>query len=616
MKPYRLHACAAFALFLAAGCDKPAQDAGRIRELETRAAEAVARQQELERELENQRLAAERDAIERERMLIEQARAELEQRQSENAAAETEALRQREEELARREDRAGQIETELDQKRDELAQRGIELNDRDRELAGREAIDFGNGDGFTQEPVADYGMFYDSLSAYGSWFETPDYGYVWQPVIVRDVSWRPYTRGRWVCTDYGWTWISDEPFGWATYHYGRWALLRGVGWVWVPGSQWAPSWVSWRSSGSHIGWAPLPPETLVWSGGSWGSNIDVTFGIGSLWFNFVEIRHFGGPIHRHCLPYQRNPDFYRETTNITHIHLHNRRVICGGPKYADLSRRLGKPLPFYRLDTDHRGRPGRDASAMRPRFEGDRLRVAAPQVDAQWNAALKPGRVRDRLQSITVEREQPLQPEVANRFRESRRENRVRAEKSITDLGGRESFQQRRLERLEANRRQAGTRERDTSQAVTPRVEETAPKETMRLPQPESAPRDARADAGRGQSARPREMEQPQTRPQATETTSNTQTAPQAQGSVAEVDETAREPMEIRRRQEQQAEQLRRQQQVGEARRQQQEQAREQLRKQQEEVQNQQQAELARRQQQEQAREQLRKQQEEAQSQQ
>ena len=80
-------------------------------------------------------------------------------------------------------------------------------------------------------------MFYDSLSSYGSWFETPDYGYVWQPVVVRDSDWRPYTRGRWACSDRGWTWISDEPFGWATYHYGRWALLRGHGWVWVPGSR-------------------------------------------------------------------------------------------------------------------------------------------------------------------------------------------------------------------------------------------------------------------------------------------------------------------------------------------------------------------------------------------
>jgi uncharacterized protein YraI len=36
---------------------------------------------------------------------------------------------------------------------------------------------------------------------------------------------RPYTVGRWVFTDrYGWMWASSEPFGWATYHYGRWGF--------------------------------------------------------------------------------------------------------------------------------------------------------------------------------------------------------------------------------------------------------------------------------------------------------------------------------------------------------------------------------------------------------
>src|SRR3954464_2631010 len=44
-------------------------------------------------------------------------------------------------------------------------------------------------------------------------------GGVWEPAQV-EVGWRPYTRGRWVQSDYGWTWLSNEPWGWATYHYG------------------------------------------------------------------------------------------------------------------------------------------------------------------------------------------------------------------------------------------------------------------------------------------------------------------------------------------------------------------------------------------------------------
>ena len=104
--------------------------------------------------------------------------------------------------------------------------------------------------------------FYDQLGDQGTWMQTDNYGYVFQPNIT-DPDWAPYTQGHWVNTDAGWTWVSNEPWGWATYHYGRWANIEGTGWVWVPGYRWAPAWVSWRYGGGYAGWAPLPPETLV-----------------------------------------------------------------------------------------------------------------------------------------------------------------------------------------------------------------------------------------------------------------------------------------------------------------------------------------------------------------
>jgi hypothetical protein len=73
-------------------------------------------------------------------------------------------------------------------------------------------------------------------------------------------DWRPYTVGRWVNSNYGWTWVSYEPFGWATYHYGRWAFDRQIGWIWVPGTVWGPAWVAWQQGSGYIGWAPLPPQ--------------------------------------------------------------------------------------------------------------------------------------------------------------------------------------------------------------------------------------------------------------------------------------------------------------------------------------------------------------------
>ena len=461
MKLIPLAPSIALAVLFSAGCGKKSADvAKQISELERKANEATERQKELERQIEDQKIAAERDAIERERMEIEQAREDLERRQDEAAAADAEKLRQREEALANREGKIELLQSTLEDKQKDLEQRDRQLSERDRELAGREAIDSDNGDDGDDAPTADYGMFHDSLSPYGSWFETADYGYVWQPVIVRDVSWRPYVRGRWVCTDRGWTWISDEPFGWATYHYGRWAFCHGYGWVWVPGCEWAPAWVSWRSSGSHIGWAPLPPETLAFRGGRCDSRVDVTFGIGSAWFNFVETRYFGNPIHHHCLPYTQNDIYFSGTVNITNIYVHNRRVICGGPRYWDVQRQTERKPPFYRIEEDRSGRPGRDPSGMRPLVKGDRLRVSAPNVDVAWNDGLKPPKVKGRIESLKVQRQQELNPEVADRFRKNREEGQRKAEQTITELGGSEKFNLGRQEQLATNRRRVEERQR------------------------------------------------------------------------------------------------------------------------------------------------------------
>src|SRR4051812_31026875 len=82
--------------------------------------------------------------------------------------------------------------------------------------------------------TVDLGFFYDDLAPYGRWVQRPQYGWVWTPRVASS-SWRPYEDGHWVWTDEGWTWISDEPFGWATYHYGRWYDDPDYGWEWLPG---------------------------------------------------------------------------------------------------------------------------------------------------------------------------------------------------------------------------------------------------------------------------------------------------------------------------------------------------------------------------------------------
>ena len=121
-------------------------------------------------------------------------------------------------------------------------------------------------------PAVRTNSFYEPLSSYGDWVQVQDQ-YVWVPHGV-DHDWRPYTHGHWENTDQGWFWASSEPYGWATYHYGRWGYSHDVGWFWVPGTVWAPAWVAWRGSDSYLGWAPLPPAP--------DAGLTVSVGIGAV----------------------------------------------------------------------------------------------------------------------------------------------------------------------------------------------------------------------------------------------------------------------------------------------------------------------------------------------
>src|SRR5436190_6551200 len=63
--------------------------------------------------------------------------------------------------------------------------------------------------------------FYQPLTPHGEWVDIGAYGRCWRPARV-EVGWRPYCNGSWQRTEAGWYWASDEPWAWATYHYGRW----------------------------------------------------------------------------------------------------------------------------------------------------------------------------------------------------------------------------------------------------------------------------------------------------------------------------------------------------------------------------------------------------------
>ncbi|MDQ3115866.1 MAG: hypothetical protein M3Q86_04525 [Verrucomicrobiota bacterium] len=251
-------------------------------------------------------------------------------------------------------------------------------------------------------------LFYDNLSPHGSWIEVADYGYAFQPsVAVSNSDWRPYSDGYWAYTDLGWTWVSYEDFGWATYHYGRWANLDSFGWVWVPGYEWGPAWVSWRTGGDYVGWAPLPPQRgeVVYEGTAITNRVDIQFGIGPLYYNFVDIRYIGEPVLRgRILPATRNVTIINNTVNVTNITYNNSVVHNYGPDYNRLNQYSTRPV--QRLTIQRETAVGASLTQGRKgnfnRVSGNQLTVVAPRIQKSQERVV-PKQVKTKVENPTVE---------------------------------------------------------------------------------------------------------------------------------------------------------------------------------------------------------------------
>ena len=118
---------------------------------------------------------------------------------------------------------------------------------------------------------------YQDLDDYGQWRTDPAYGPVWYPTMPA-ADWEPYRYGHWAwVAPWGWTWIDDAPWGFAPFHYGRWAFIDGR-WGWCPGTVvarpvYAPALVAFIGGAGFgvtlagaatpaVGWVPLAPHEV------------------------------------------------------------------------------------------------------------------------------------------------------------------------------------------------------------------------------------------------------------------------------------------------------------------------------------------------------------------
>jgi probable HAF family extracellular repeat protein len=245
----------------------------------------------------------------------------------------------------------------------------------------------GQGQPVSESTEGDYNVFYSRLSSdEGSWVEAGNYGYCFRPRVERD--WRPYRDGHWVWTDRGWYWESNEHFGWATYHYGRWVFIEGTGWCWVPGHQWAPAWVSWRESDEHVGWAPLPPEADVSVHMGISSWSDSYYDIGPAAYTFIRYSHWSAPSYaQYVEPPAQNVQIISQTKNVTNIVNNNTVINNYGPQVQTVAAKTNQNIQEVKLAVNPATGPNPNYGQT---LQGNQLNVVAPPPTLKPVATLTP----------------------------------------------------------------------------------------------------------------------------------------------------------------------------------------------------------------------------------
>jgi hypothetical protein len=103
---------------------------------------------------------------------------------------------------------------------------------------------------------------------YGEWVWHDLCGYVWRP-SYNDYypwgGWQPYFYGSWREINDQLFWVPEEKWGWVPYHLGVWLWSKKYGWLWMPGSAFAPAWAAWDFAMGYYSWRP-------WSLWDWNSS--------------------------------------------------------------------------------------------------------------------------------------------------------------------------------------------------------------------------------------------------------------------------------------------------------------------------------------------------------
>ncbi|MCX6257444.1 MAG: hypothetical protein NTW49_06050 [Bacteroidia bacterium] len=226
------------------------------------------------------------------------------------------------------------------------------------------------------EPVS-FQVFYDALSPYGTWVDSPEYGYAWIPDVAP--GFMPYrTNGYWIFTDDGWTWVSNYPWGWAPFHYGRWHTDPNYGPMWVPDNEWGPGWVSWRRSTNYYGWAPIEPGVSI------SMAYSNEYHVPDNDWTFVRGRYFGqNDINHYYVHRSENVTIINNTTVVNNTRVDNSHNVTynAGPDRGEVEKHVGKPISPVIIKESNK--PGQHLAK-------DQLEIYRPPVQKSASAGNKP----------------------------------------------------------------------------------------------------------------------------------------------------------------------------------------------------------------------------------
>nr|WP_151983226.1 DUF6600 domain-containing protein [Rhizobium sp. EC-SD404] len=229
-----------------------------------------------------------------------------------------------------------------------------------------------------------------------------------------DRDWRPYTQGHWAYTnDYGWYWVSDEPFGWATYHYGRWGYSRSYGWYWVPGNVWAPAWVTWRTGGDYVGWAPLAPEG---SGYAWGAPSSFRPPVAESWI-FVETRYISSPtIVQHVEPIAQIPVILTQATTRVDVRIEQNIIINQPIEISQIENVVVEPVQTINLtfvdDPDQATASDGQVVAFQADISEEEPQETPANVAESAEQIEEPAIIEETLEDVPAEADAPSAAEV------------------------------------------------------------------------------------------------------------------------------------------------------------------------------------------------------------